>query len=120
MAALIVRGNGHVDKFGGRVGVAERDDGDVHVGGFFDGLRVRAGVRHDDQAGFFEGARYVVREIPWGEAAGDCDGASVGSEFEDGALAEGPGRDYGDVRGVVYCCDDAGCEDDFLPVRVAY
>ena len=118
VAALVVGRDGHVDELGRRVRVAERDDGDVDVGGFLDGLGVGARVRDDDQAGFFEGARDVVGEVARGEAARDGGGARVRGEFEHGALAVGARADDGDVGRVVDCGDDAGCEDDFLPVEV--
>ena len=41
--ALVVAGHGHVDELGGRVHVAEGDDGDVRVGGLGDGLLVGPG-----------------------------------------------------------------------------
>lgn len=115
MAALVVGWDGDVDVFGRGVGVAERDDRDIDVGGFLDGLGVGARVGDDDQAGLFEGAGDVVGEVAGGEAAGDGGGAGVGGEFEDGALAVGARGDDGDVGGVIDCGDDAGCEDDLLP-----
>ena len=115
MAALVVCGDGDVDEFGGGIGVAESDDGDVDVAGFFDGLGVGAWIRYDDESGFFEGACDVVCEVSGGEAAGDGDGAGVSGKFEDGTLAVGTGGDDGDVSGVVDGGDDAGCEDDFFP-----
>lgn len=115
MAALVVGRDGDVDILGWGVGVAERDDGDVDVGGFLDGLGVGARVGDDDEAGLFEGARDVVGEVAGGEAARDGGGAGVGGEFEDGALAVGACGDDGDVGGVIDGGDDAGCEHDFLP-----
>lgn len=115
MATLVVGRDGNVDILGWGVGVAERDDRDVDVGGFLDGLGVGARVGDDDEARLFEGARDVVGEVPGGEAARDGGGAGVGGEFEDGALTVGAGGDDGDVGGVVDGGDDAGCEHDFLP-----
>lgn len=109
VTALVVGGDGDVDEFGGGIGVAESDDGDVDVGGFFDGLGVRSRVRDDDQTRFLERTGDVVGEIAGGEATGDGDGARVRGEFEDGALAVGAGGDDGDVGWVVDCGDDAGC-----------
>ena len=117
MAPLVVRRDGNIDILGRRIGIAERDDGDIDIGRFLDGLCVGARVRDDDQAGFFERARDVVGEVAWGEAPCDGGGAGVGGEFEDGALAVGAGGDHGDVGGVIDCGDDAGCEDDFFPVQ---
>ena len=117
MTPFIIRWDGNIDIFGRRIGIAERNDGDVDIRRFLDGLCVGARVRDDDQAGLFERARDVVGEVAGGEAPRDGGGAGVGSEFEDGALAVGTGGDDGDVGGVVDCGDDAGCEDDFLPVQ---
>ena len=116
MATLVVRRDSHIHVLGRAVGVAERDDGDVDVGSFLDGLGVGARVRDDDDAGFLEGARDVVGEVTGGEAAGDGGGAGVGGELEDGALAVGSRGDDGDVGGVVDCYEDAGGEDDLLPI----
>ena len=115
MSALVVCGDGNVDKFGGGVCIAEGDDGDVDVGCFLDGLGVCAGVGDDDQAGFFEGAGDVVGEVAGGEAA--CNGycAGVCGEFEDGTLAVWTCRDDGDVGWIVNGDDDTGCKNDLLP-----
>lgn len=117
MTAFVVSRDSDVNELGGGVGVAKRDDGDVDVAGFFDGLSVGARVGDDDQTGLFERACDVVREVAGGEAAGDCDGAGVRGEFEDGTLTVGTGGNYANVSGVVDGGDYAGCEDDFLPSR---
>jgi len=117
VTTLVVRRDRHIHVLGRAVGVAERDDGDVDVGSLLDGLRVGARVRDNDNAGFLEGARNVVGEVTGREATGDGGGASVGGKFEDGALAVGAGGDDGDVGGVVDGDEDAGCEDDLLPVN---
>lgn len=115
MAALVVGGDGNVDELGGRVGIAEGDDGDVDVAGLLDGLGIGARVGDDDQARFLEGAGDVVGEGAGGEATGDGLGAGVGGELEDGALAVGTGGDDADIGGVVDGGDDASGEDNLLP-----
>lgn len=115
MAALVVGGDGHVDVFGGRVGVTQGDDGDVDVACLLDGLGVGARVRHNDEAGLLERPGDVVGEATGGEAAGDGDGASVGGKLEDGTLAVGTRGDDANVGRVVNGDDDAGGEDDLLP-----
>jgi hypothetical protein len=87
VAALVVGRDGDVDVLGGGIGVAEADDGDIDVGGLLDGLGVGAGVGDDDQAGLLEAAGDVVGEVTRGETTGDGDGAGVGRELEDSALA---------------------------------
>ena len=116
MTTLIVGGDSNVDEFSWGVSVAEADDGDVDVGGFFDGLGVGARIGDNDEARLFEGAGDVVGEITWREATGDSNGSCVCGEFEDGALTVGTSRYDTDVGRIVYGCDDAGCEDNFLPV----
>lgn len=115
MAALVVGGNDNVNELGGRVGVAERNDGDVDVAGLLDGLGVGAGVRDDDEAGLLERAGDVVGERTGGEATGDGDGTSVRRELEDGTLAVGTAGDDANVGGVVDGGDDASGQDNLLP-----
>lgn len=116
MATLVVGGDGDVDVLGGRVGVAEGDDGNVDVGRLLDGLGVGAGVGDDDQTGLLEGSGDVVGEGTGGESTGDGDGAGVSGELEDSTLAVRTGRDDADVGGVVDGGDDSGGEDDLLPM----
>lgn len=117
MATLVVGGDGDVDVLGGGVSVGEGDDGDVDVGSLLDGLGVGAGVGDDDQTGLLEGAGDVVGEGTGGEAAGDGGGARVRGELEDGTLTVGTGRDDTDIGGVVDGGDDAGGQDNLLPVE---
>jgi hypothetical protein len=116
VATLVVGGDGNIDVLGGRVGIAESDDGDVDVRGLLDGLGVGAGVGDDDQAGLLERTGDVVGEGTRGEAAGDGLGAGVGGELEDGTLTVGTGRDDADIARVVDGSDDAGREADLLPI----
>ena len=115
MTTFVVCRNSDVDEFGRGVGIAESDDGDVDVRGFFDGLGIGARVRHDDEAGLFKGACDVVGEITGSEATSDSNGAGVSGELEDSTLTIRPSRDDGDISGVVDSCNDASCKDDFLP-----
>lgn len=116
MATLVVGGDGNVDELGGGVGVAEGDDGDVDVRGLLDGLGIGARVGDDDQTGLLERTGDVVGEGTGGEATGDGLGAGVGGELEDGTLTVGTGGDDTDVGGVVDSSDDAGGQDNLLPV----
>ena len=54
MTTFVVCWDSNVDEFGGRVGVAESNDGDVDVGSFLDSLGIGARVSDDDQTRFFE------------------------------------------------------------------
>lgn len=116
VATLVVGGDGNVDELSGRVGVAEGDNGDVDVGGLLDGLGVGAGVGDDDQTGLLERTGDVVGEGTGGEATSDGLGTGVGSELQDGTLSVGTGRDHTDIGGVVDSGDDAGGQDNLLPV----
>lgn len=115
VTTLVVGGDGDVDEFGGRVGVAEGDDWDVNVAGLADGLAIGARVGDDNQAGFLEGAGDVVSEATGGETTGDGDGTGVSGELEDGTLTVGTSGDDANVGWVVDGCDDTGSEDDLLP-----
>jgi hypothetical protein len=117
VATLVVGGDGNVDVLGGGVSVGEGNDGDVDVGSLLDGLGVGARVGDDDQTGLLEGAGDVVGEGTGGEATGDGSGTSVGRELEDGTLTVGTGRDNTDIGGVVDGGDDAGGQDNLLPVK---
>ena len=115
VAALVVGGDGNVDKVGWRVGVAQSNDGDVDVAGLLDGLGVGAGVRHNNQAGLLERTGDVVGEGTGGKTTGNGLGAGVRGELEDSALAVGTGRDNADIGRVVDSGDNAGSQDNLLP-----
>jgi hypothetical protein len=115
VTTLVVGWDGHIDVLGGRVGVAEGDDGDVDVGSLLDSLGVGAWVGDDDQAGLLERAGDVVGEVTGGEASGDGGSTGVGGELEDGTLTVGTGGDDGDVGWVVDGGNDAGGQDNLLP-----
>ena len=76
-AYLVVAGDGDVHVSQGRVGVAERDAGDVDVGGLSQGLVVGTGVRHDQEAGLPEGSLDLIG------------GAGGRGELQHGSLEEG-------------------------------
>ena len=116
MATLVVGGDGNIDVLGGRVGIAEGNDGDVDVGSLLDGLGISAGIGDDDEAGLLERAGDVVGEGTGGEATGDSLSTGVGGELQDGTLTVGTGRDNADIGRVVDGGDDAGSKDDLLPV----
>ena len=115
MTTFVVGRDGDVDEFSRRVSIAEGNDRDVDVGGFFDGLGVGARVRYDDEARLFERASDVVGEISRSEATSDSNSTGVSGELEDSTLTVGTSRDDCDISGVVDSCDDASCKDDFFP-----
>jgi hypothetical protein len=116
MTTLVVCRDCDVNEFGWGVGVAEGDDRDIDVGGFLDSLSIGPWVGDDDEAGFLEGTRDVVGKVTRRETTSNSNGSGVCSKFEDSALAVGTSGDDTDVGWVVDCGDNAGCEDDFLPV----
>ena len=75
VGALVVAGDGDVDELGGRVNVAEGDDGDVGVAALSDGLVIGPGVADDQQPGLAEGGLDLIGEGSGGEASSD--GAAV-------------------------------------------
>ena len=76
VGALVVAGDGNIDKLGGRVDVAEGDDGDVGVTSLGDGLVVGPGVGDDQEAGLAESGLDLISEGAGGEATSD--GAAAG------------------------------------------
>ena len=116
MAALIVRWNGNIDKLGWGVGIAQTDDRDVDIGSFFDGLSVGSGISDDYQSRFLERAGDVICEISWSEATSNCDRAGMSSKLQDSSLAVRTSGDDTDIGWVVYGNDNAGGENDLLPV----
>ena len=76
MGALVVAGDGNIDELGGRINVAEGDDGDVGVASLGDGLMVGPGVGDDQEAGLAERGLDLISEGAGGEATGD--GAAAG------------------------------------------
>ena len=75
VGALVVAGDGDVDELGGRVNVAEGDDGDVSVTSLSDGLVVSPGVRDHQQTGLAESGLDLIGEGSGSEASSD--GAAV-------------------------------------------
>ena len=77
---LVVAGDGDVHELGGRVHVAEGDDGDVGVASLSDRLVVRSGVGDDQETRLAEGSLDLI-----------CEGS--GSETSsNGAAANIPGK----------------------------
>ena len=58
----------------------------------------------------------VVGEVTGCETTSDGNGSGMCGEFEDSALAVGTSGDDTDVSWIVDSGDNAGCEDNFLPV----
>ena len=117
MTTLVVRWDSNIDEFGGGFGVTKRNDGNVDVGSLLNSLGVSAGVGDDDEAGLLERAGDVVGEVTRGETTCDGDGTGMRGELEDSTLTVGTSRDNTNIGRVVDSCDDAGCENDFLPVK---
>ena len=67
---LVVAGDGDVHELGGRVHVAEGDDGDVGVAALSDGLMIGPGVADDQQPGLAEGGLDLVSEGSGSEPSG--------------------------------------------------
>jgi len=117
MATLVVGGDGNIDVLGRRIGITEGNDGYIDIAGLLDSLGVGSGIGDDDQAGLLERARDVVGEATGGETTGNSDSSSVGSKFEDSALAIGSGRDGANIGGIVDGDDNSGSKYDLLPAK---
>ena len=117
MSAFVVGGDSDVNKFSGRVRIAECNDRNVDVAGFFDRLRVRARIGYDDETWFLERASDVVGEISRCEASRDGYRAGVGGEFEYRALAIGSCGYNTDIGRIVNSDNDSSSENDLLPSR---
>ena len=115
MTTFVVCRDGDVNEFGRGVGVTESNDRNVDIGGFFDSLGIRARVSYDDEARLFERASDVVGEIARSEAASDRNSTCMSGELKYSTLTVRTSRDDGNIRGVIDCCDDASCKDNFLP-----
>lgn len=96
MLRLVVGRDSNVDEFQAGVGIAKRNNGNVDVGRFADGLVVNARVGDNDQPRFFERAGDVVGEVTRGETTSNGLSASVGCEFEDGTVTVWASRDDAD------------------------
>ena len=77
VGALVVAGDGDIDELGGRVDIAEGDDGDVSVASLGDGLVISPGVRDNQQTGLAEGGLDLISEGAGGKAASDGAAANV-------------------------------------------
>ena len=66
---LVVAGDGDVHELGGRVHVAEGDDGDVGVASLGDGLVVSSGVGDDQESWLAEGSLDLIGEGSWSESS---------------------------------------------------
>ena len=117
MTGLVVCWDSDINELSRGIGITESNDGNVDVGCFTDSLSVGAGIGDNDQTWLLERASDVVGEVTGREATSNGNGSSMSSELEDSTLTVRTGGDDTDISWVVDSCDDAGCEDDFLPVK---
>lgn len=71
VGALVVAGDGDVNKLGGGVHVAEGNDGDVGIASLGDGLVVSSGVGDDEEPGLTEGGLDLIGEGSRSESSSD-------------------------------------------------
>ncbi|GMS87438.1 hypothetical protein PENTCL1PPCAC_30478, partial [Pristionchus entomophagus] len=108
-------GDSDVDELHGRVGVDERDDGDVHVRSLSDSLVVNTGVRDDQKSGLLEVSLGLVSKATGLETSEDSGGSSVGGELEKSTLGVRASRDDDDVGGVLNGGDGTSSQEKLLP-----
>merc|ERR1719433_828155 len=115
LLALVVRGDGDVHMLQGRVRVAKGHDRDAGVRGLPDRLSVRAGIRHDQEAGLQILLRDLIRERARHPAARHGVGPRVLAELQDCTRAVGTLRRDDDVRRVLDSDDHASGDHQLLP-----
>merc|ERR1719192_1340896 len=115
VGALVVAGDGEADELGGRVNVAEGDDGDVGVAALSDGLVVRPGVADDQQAGLAESGLDLVGEGSRGEPASHRGTVDVPGELENSSLSVGSAGTGEHISRVLHSGDGPGSQEDLLP-----
>merc|ERR1719362_950854 len=115
VGALVVAWDGDVDELGGRVNVAEGDDGDVGVASLRNGLLVGPGVADHQKTGLAESGLDLIGEGSRGEPAGNGGAVDVPSELEDSSLSVGPAGTDEHISGVLNSRDGAGSQQDLLP-----
>mmetsp|Transcript_12243 Transcript_12243/g.51554 ORF Transcript_12243/g.51554 Transcript_12243/m.51554 type:complete len:400 (-) Transcript_12243:75-1274(-) len=114
--ALVVGRDGDVDVRHRRVGVAERNGGEVLVGRLVDGLVVGARVREHEEARLLERLGVDVVGVRAGRvAAGDGRRAGVLRELHHRALAVRARRLDDDVGGVLDRHEHAGGHHELVP-----
>merc|ERR1719192_575863 len=115
VGALVVAGDGDVDELGGRVNIAEGDDGDVGVAALSDGLVVCPGVADHQQTWLSEGGLDLIGEGTGGEPSSHWGAVDIPGELEDSPLGIGPAGADVDVLRVLNRGDGTGGKQDLLP-----
>jgi hypothetical protein len=117
VTGLVVSWDGDINEFSRRVSVTEGDNGNVNVGCFTDCLGVGAGVGDNDETRLLKRASDIVGEVTGSETTSDSNSSGVRSKLEDSTLTVRTGRDDTNISRVIDGGDDAGCEDNFLPLE---
>jgi hypothetical protein len=115
VTTLVIGGDSNINELSRRISVAKSNNGDVNIGGFFDGLGIGAGVGNDNKARLLKRTSDVVGEVTGSKTTGDGGSASVSSKLQDGTLTERTSRDSADVGGIVNCGDNPSGEDNLFP-----
>lgn len=97
MLALVIGRDCNIHIGDWRVSVTEGDGGNVHVGCLLDGLMVRAGVSHNQEAGLLEVLLDLIGEGSRSVSASQGLSAKILGELIDGTLSIGASRDEADV-----------------------
>jgi hypothetical protein len=117
MTTLVVCWYGNIDELGWGIGIAESNDRNVDVGSLLNSLGISAGIGDNDEAWFLEGSSDVVSEVTRGETTSDGNSTRVRGKLQDSTLTIGTSGDNTDIGWVVDSCDDAGGENNLLPIN---
>ena len=115
LLTLVVDGDGNIDVLERGIGIAESDDGDVHVASLLDGLGIGTGISDNQQTGFNELFGDIIGQSTGGPAAGGGLGADVLGALENGTLTIGTLGADEDISGVLDGGDHTSGDLDLLP-----
>jgi len=115
VSGFVVAWNANIDVFDWRIGIAQRNDWDVDVASFSDGLVVDGWIGDDDQSWFSETGLRVIGKATWGESAVHGGSFQEFGAFDGGSLTNIFRRNDANVFWVIDGGDDSGGEDDFFP-----
>jgi hypothetical protein len=97
---LVVGGDSNINVLEGGISVSKRDDGDVDIRGFENGLEVGARIGTDNQTRLTERAGDVIGEGTGGETTDNSFGTNVLGELKGSTVTVRTSRDNNDILGL--------------------